>query len=426
MSSDTSAESAHPPHARRLLPLMLGYGFASGLPLPLCVFTLHQWFTTAGVSVQGIGLLALVGLPYTLKFLWSPVFDRAPPALVARFGRRRGWLLIVQPALAAGCAGLALTDPATMPWVTAAAALLLAFLSASQDVLIDAWRIEIFPESQQGNALAAYIWGYRTAMVVANAGVIWLAARIGWHAALLGVALLLASGAALTVVAPAPRSFPDRVRLPGVLAEFQVAVWHPLRDFLVRPAALEILAFVILFHLGKVFADGMAAPFYGYALGFTSSAVAGANFLPQLAGVFAGAACGGLLVARLGTARALLVAGCAQAASLGLYLALLAHPSTHMLFAKVGLEFFAGSAADAAFLTYVSSLCARAYTATQYALLSSLAALVFHTVGGLSGVAEQALGWQLFFIATMAASLPALGIMLHLHRRLGRIRQTTL
>jgi PAT family beta-lactamase induction signal transducer AmpG len=411
---DSAAADESPP-SPRLLGLMLGYGFASGLPLPLCVYTLHQWFATAGISLHAIGLLAFVGLPYTLKFLWSPVFDRPPPAVVAGFGRRRGWLLVVQPALALGCVGLALTDPARNAFATALAALLLAFLSASQDVIIDAWRIGVFPPAQQGNALAAYIWGYQVAMIVANSGVIWIAAQLGWHLPLFLMAVLMLCGTILTLVAPEPTALPARAIVRGVLARFEAAIWHPLRDFLMRPGATAVLAFVILFHLGKVFADGTAAPFYHH-LGFALKAIADANFLPSLLGTFGGAACGGLLVARIGIPRAVLLTGTAQAASLGMYLALLAHPTTTMLFAKVGLEFFAWGAADAAFLAYVSSLCSRSYSATQYALLSSLAALVFHTLGGLCGYTAEALGWPLFFAATIAASLPALLIMLHLQR----------
>jgi PAT family beta-lactamase induction signal transducer AmpG len=402
---------------RGALALMLGYGFVSGVPLTLCTFTLQQWFATAGVSVQAIGLLAFVGLPYTLKFLWSPVFDRAPPAMVRGFGRRRGWLLLVQPMLAVACCGVALTDPRRHAVLTALLALLLAFLSASQDVLIDAWRIGTFAERRQGAALAAYLWGYRGAMVVAESGVIWVSVRLGWHVPLLGMAAALAAGMVLTLAAAEPDAAPEILTAGGLWARAEQAVWHPLRDFLARDGAWEVLAFVILFQLGKVFADLQAAPFYRYALGFSSNDVAAANFLPRIVGLLGGALCGAWLVARLGTGRAVLLTGGAQAAALALYVALLAVPTEAMLWTKVGFEFFAASAANAAFLTYLSTLCARAYTATQYALLSSVAALAFHTVGGLSGFAAHAMGWGGFYTATVLASLPALLIMLHLHRR---------
>ncbi len=391
---------------------MLPFGFASGLPLPLSTFTLHQWFAVAGISVQTIGLLALVALPYTLKFLWSPLFDRAPPWAPA--ARRRGWLLLVQPLLAGAILLLASSDPATGPALTAAAAGLVALMSASQDILIDAWRIDTFAEHEQGAALAAYVWGYRTAMVVANAGAIWLSTKIGWHLALALVASLVGVGFATAWLAPEPEGA-ALVNRPAGLAAFRAAILDPLRNFLTRENAAWLLAFVILFRLGKVFADQTAAPFYRYALHFSSAAVAAANTVPQLIGTFAGAAAGGALVARLGARRAVLVAGTAQALSLGLYILLDRHPTGPMLAAKVGGEFLAGGAADTAFLAYVSTLCSRNYSASQYALLSSLAALVFHTLGGLSGYTEAALGWVPFFAFTMLASLPALAI-------LGRLR----
>ncbi len=401
----------------RLLWLMGAFGFLSGLPLSLTAFTLQLWFTSYGISVQAIGLTAWFGLPYTLKFLWSAFFDRSPPRLLGRLGRRRGWLMLVQPLLACACAAMALSDPGHHAGFTAGAALLLAFFSASQDILIDAWRIETFPEKLQGAALAVYVWGYRGAMLTSTSGALWLSDLVGWRMALLSMAGLLAAGLGVTLLAPRPAAHAASVRLPGWRAGVEAAFLAPLRDFLGRPQALTVLAFVILFRLGKVFADGTAAAYYRYGLGFSQAAIRDANFYGW-AGTLAGAAAGAWLVLRLGTLRALLVAGLAQALSLGLYLALLATgPNEPMLTAKMVLENFAGSTADMAFLTYVSALCSSAYTATQYALLSSLAALAFHTLGGLSGYAAHALGYRLFYAATVLASLPALLILLQLRRR---------
>lgn len=403
-------------HPGRLLWIMGGFGFMSGLPLPLTIFTLQQWFTTYGISLHAIGLTSWIGLSYTLKFLWSALFDRLPPGAARHLGRRRGWLAIVQPALALSCAALALTDPGRDATATVVAAVLLAFLSASQDILIDAWRIESFAEARQGAALAAYIWGYRGAMLTSGSGAIWLSVRFGWHAALLAMAGLLAGGVLVTLLAPEPEAGAAALRGAGWRAGVEAAFLAPLRDFLTRPKALWVLAFVILFRLGKVFADGTAAPFYRYGLGFAPDAVANANFF-SIFGTLAGAVAGGWLVLRLGTLRALLLAGLVQAGSLGLYLALMATgPIPAMLTAKVVLEAFAGAMADTAFLTYVSALCSSAFTATQYALLSSLAAVVFHTLGGLSGYAAEALGYRAFYAATMLASLPALLIVRHLGR----------
>jgi PAT family beta-lactamase induction signal transducer AmpG len=400
-----------------LLPRMLGFGFFSGLPLPLSVFTLQQWFTTSGVSVHAVSFTAWLGLSYTLKFLWSPLFDRFPPAWTKTLGRRRFWLFVVQPLLAAACAALALTDPAINPLHTALAAGAMAFLSASQDIVIDAWRIETFPQERQGAALAAYVWGYRTAMLVSGSGAIALSTVLGWHAAMLCMAALMALAPVLTWCTPEPDVAPARAAIVGLLANVRRSFVEPLLEFTSRPGAFNVLAFVVLFRVGKVLADNTAAAFYHTGLGLNSRAVAGANFLPSLAGVFAGAAFGGWLVARLGTVRAVLTAGLLQAASLGLYLVLLALGTGWMLYVKVGVEAFAGAAADTTFLTFISALCSRSYTATQYALLSSVAALAFHTLAGGAGYGAEALGWAPFYVCTILASLPALVIMFKLQER---------
>ncbi len=330
-------------------------------------------------------------------------------------GRRRFWLFVVQPLLACAAAALALSDPGRAPAVTVLAALGLAFLSASQDILIDAWRIETFPEQLQGSALAAYVWGYRGAMLASTTGVIFLAHRVGWHTALLCVAVLLAAGVLVTMAAPAVQ-VAQTARRAGWRAEVEVAFLAPLRDFLARPQATWILAFVILFRLGKVLADDSATAFYRYRVGFTPEAIGAASGW-SWAGTLAGVAVGGWLVLRLGTKRALLLTGLAQAASLGLYLMLLASgPSEAALLVKMLTENFAGACADMAFLTYVSSLCSVSYTATQYALLSSLAALAFHTFGGFGGHAAHALGYRLLYVTTILISLPALAILLRISR----------
>ncbi len=401
----------------RTLLRMLGFGFFSGLPLPLTIFTLQQWFTTSGVSIHTVSFAAWLGLPYTVKFLWSPLFDRAPPAWAARVGRRRYWMLIVQPALAASCAALAFTDPARNAGITAAAAAAVAFCSASQDILIDAWRIETFPQARQGVALAAYVWGYRVAMLVSGGWAISQSEVWGWHATLLVMAGLMALAPVLTAFSPEPAMPSAEPHRPGWLAVLRDSFAAPLLEFLRRPKAAEILGLVILFRLGKVFADNVAASYYHVALGLSAGAVGRANQFPSLGGSLAGAAFGGWLVIRLGTMRALLLTGILQACSLGLYLVLLAWPSPLMLTVKVGCEFFAGAAADTAFLTFISALCAREYTATQYALLSSLAAIALHVFSGYAGYAAEGLGWVRFYAATMLGGIPALLLIIRLRRQ---------
>ena len=194
---------------------MAAYGFVAGLPLPLSGFTFRLWLSEGGVSLALIGLTANIGLAYSLKFLWAPVLDNAPPPGPLRhLGRRRGWLAAIQPALAAAAALLALSDPGRLPFLSLALAALVAFLSASQDIAVDAWRIEVFPQHRQGAAMAAYIWGYRVALLIATTGVISAAGAVGWHVALLGVAALIASVLA-SRCSPRNRRRPSAATLPA-------------------------------------------------------------------------------------------------------------------------------------------------------------------------------------------------------------------
>jgi MFS transporter, PAT family, beta-lactamase induction signal transducer AmpG len=391
---------------------MAAYGFVSGLPLPLSGFTFRLWLSDSGAGLAVVGLTAWIGLAYSLKFLWAPLLDRTPPLRALRgFGRRRGWLLLVQPALGLAAVALALSDPAAAPMAAFAVAACVAVLSATQDIAIDAWRIEIFPERRQGVALAAYVWGYRVAMLVSMSGVIAASGTIGWHRALLGVAMLIAAGTLVTLAAD--REDPTEA-VPG--RGLRHAVIDPVRSFLVRPSSLLVLAFVALFKLGEAMAGIMTAPFYR-ALGFSRDAIAATGWF-SLGGTLAGIALGGWLVARLGTGRALLRTGWAQTLAMAMYVVLAVSAGEHhVLYATVTTEAFAQGMADAAFITYLSGLCSREFTATHYALLSSLAAIAVHTVGGASGVLAAQVGWVEFYALCMFAALPSMGLMLVLLRR---------
>lgn len=398
----------------RRLPLMVAFGFFAGLPLPLSGFTLRQWLSEGGVSLELIGATASIGLAYTLKFLWAPVLDRVPaPFGLHRFGRRRGWLLAVQPLLAITAALLALSDPASGPWVLMGLAATLAFLSATQDVAVDAWRIESFSPREQGAAMAAYIWGYRAAVLISGAAAIALAGPLGWTGALLAVAALMGCAVIATLLAPEPAVPAAALRGGGI----ETAVIAPFRDFMRRDGAWLILAFILLYRLGEATAGVMAAPFYR-ALGFDRAMVALANGPISLVATLAGAALGGLLVARLGVGRALLVTGVGQMLSNLMYVWLAHAPGDlRVLYAQATVEAFTDGLADAAFIAYLSGLTSVAFTATQYALLSSLAAVALRTVGGFSGFAANALGWPAFYAATVFAAVPAMVLMVILLRR---------
>jgi PAT family beta-lactamase induction signal transducer AmpG len=400
----------------RRFPLMLALGFAAGLPLPLAAGqVLRQWFTESGMSLGAIGLTALIGLAYANKFLWSPVFDAVRPPLL---GQRRGWLLLMQGGLMAAIAGIGLTDPAAGALPTVALAVLVAFLSASQDIVIDAWRIEMLGEDDERQAygLAAYVWGYRLALLASGAGTLFLVGHLGWGGAYLAAALLMLVGVAATL-AGREAGLPPPVAI-GWAARLHGSVVAPFADVMRRRHWLAILLFIALFKLGEALAAIQTTPFYR-AEGFTRDDVAAVSTVFGMAATLLGALAGSWLVGRIGVGRALVLTGIGQMLSNLMYVALVGGGrDMPMLFAQVGIEAFTDGLADAAFLTYLAGLINRSFSATQYALLSSLSAVPLRTLGAGSGVLAQALGWSWFFVLTTAAALPAMAIMLFLLWRL--------
>ncbi len=398
--------------------VMLALGFSAGAPLPLVLTILRRWMTESGISLTEIGMTALIGLPYSLKFIWSPLLDNALPPAFKGWGRRRGWLACIQPALMLAILAMGMTDPAMAPLATVSAAIAVAFLSASQDIVIDAYRIEMLEEREQGLGLAFYVWGYRLALLAVGGGVLALSAFTGWFWAFAYAAALILVGFAAVWLGPDVLSPRPRVAVAGLAARMRAAVVDPFADFMRRPYWLAILLFVALFKLGEALAAVMVTPFQTQ-LGFTRIEVAQVSSVFGLFATLLGALAGGWLVAKIGTARALVLTGMTQMLSNAMYiwLAYAGHDMT-VFYLQTGIENFTDGLADAAFLTYLSALTSRAFTATQYALLSSLAAVASRTVGAFSGPLATALGWPAFFAVTMLAALPAMGIMLFLLKKL--------
>lgn len=395
---------------------MLALGFAAAVPLPLVAGqVLRQWFVESGMSLAEIGLTALIGLAYANKFLWAPALDAVRPPVL---GRRRGWLLVVQVALVAMIAALAATDPAGGATMTVVLAVAVAFLSASQDIVIDAWRIEMMGNSEQDQAwgLTAYVWGYRAGLLASGAGTLLLVGHVGWHIAYGVAAMLMLVGIVATLAGREP---PAPVVAPvGWRARMRLSVVGPFIDFTGRRYWFAILAFIALFKLGEALAGIMVTPFYR-SEGFTRDDVATVGTVFGLAATLVGAVCGAWLVGRIGVGRALVLTGLTQMLSNLMYLTLVGGGrDLPMLFAQVGVENFTDGLADAAFLTYLSGLVNRSFSATQYALLSSLAAVPLRTLGASGGVLAASMGWTWFFLLTTAAALPAMAIMLFLLRRL--------
>lgn len=400
------------------------FGFSSGLPLALTGATLAAWFTEAGASLTEIGLVSLVGLAYAFKFLWSPLVDRLPlPLLTRALGRRRAWLLFAQLSLVCGMAGLAASDPASLRGWTVFWAAVIAFASATQDIAVDAYRTEILPDDQLGAGAAVLVFGYRVAMLTSGGGALVLAGLLGWGWAYGAMAVLMGVGIAAVLINPEPdppRAQPvprDRVRLRQAWHWFQDAVISPFAEFLSRPGWLAILLFVALYKYGDALLGVMATPFY-LKIGFSLAEIGVVSKGFGLAMTLAGAALGGVLVARYGIVRALLFAGLLQAASnlVFVYQAWVGY-SLPVLVMTIGVENLTGGMGTTAFVAYLSSLCNRAYTATQYALLSSMmaAARTFFASGG-GWVAEQ-VDWIAFFLISTAAAAPGLLLLLWMMKR---------
>ncbi|MGH7115048.1 MAG: AmpG family muropeptide MFS transporter [Stellaceae bacterium] len=401
----------------RLIAILL-MGFSSGLPLALTFATLSFRLAETGVSRTAIGLFALVGVPYSVKFLWSPLIDRLPiPLFTTYLGRRRGWALAIQPVLAAAILALGLADPRTAPGLTALAALAVAFLSASQDIVIDAYRIELLRPQEQGAGAAATQWGYRFGMLAASAGALYAASFAGWRVAYALMAALMGIGMVTVWLTPEPGGVLLPQPLPGRGALDQVAAWleraviGPFSDMLTRPGMLAILAFVILYKFGDALAGTMSNPLY-VSLGFTKIEVADIGKVYGFAASLAGLALGGVVVLRLGVLRALLVCGVLQMLSNLMYAAQAwAGHDVPVLALTIGVENLTGGMGSAAFVAYLSGLCNIAFTATQYALLSSFAAVGRTTLSASGGALADMLGWGPFFLVSTAACLPGLALL---------------
>ena len=397
---------------RRMLAILL-MGFASGLPLALTGSTLAIWLKESGVSLTAIGLFAQVGLAYNLKFLWAPAMDRlALPGLTRWLGRRRSWALVIQTGLLLAIAALGGTHPAADPWRVAVLALFVAFFSASQDIVIDAYRVELLADDEQGAGAAATQVGYRFGMIASGAGALYAAAYFGWfwsYAVMAGLVLVGMATVLMTrepATPPAPRG-----------AWLGTAVIEPFTDFAQRRFWLAILVFVVLYKLGDALAGVMSSPFY-VAIGFSKIEIANVTKLLGIGAGIVGVLLGGSVVYRLGVLRALMVCGALQMLSNLMYVVQLwAGHDVSMLAVTITVENVTGGMGSAAFVAYLSGLCSPAYTATQYALLSALAATARTVLASSGGWFADRLGWGPFFVLATLACVPGLALLAWLMAR---------
>jgi len=403
---------------------MLFLGFSAGLPFVLIAGTLTAWLATSGASMSDIGMFAWVGLAYSLKFLWAPLVDRVPlPLLDKLLGRRRSWMLLSQLAIAVSLWLLAFTNPsdalAAMAWLAVA----IAFASATQDIVIDAYRIEAVEQSVQGAMAASYQLGYRIAMLVAGAGALYMAQMGSWQIAYQVMASLMLAGIITTLLIAEPARRQAVRKTSGILERIDDAVIGPFREFFKRNGSMAflLLLFIGLYRISDLVLGVMANPFY-IDIGFTLSEIATVSKVVGFFVTMGGAALGGIAVARFGIDRPL-VWGAVMLMVTNLFFAVLAahgQPDIAYLTMTISADNFAAGFSGTVFIAYLSGLTNAEYTATQYALFSSMMNFVGKLIAGFSGYIVEATDWVVFFVYAGAMGVPAIVLSLWVTRRSSR------
>ena len=388
--------------SRRMLVAFV-MGFAGGLPLLLTMGILQAWMMEAGIGLTWIGMITLVQIPYTWKFLWAPFLDRFTPPFL---GRRRGWLFTAQIALMASIAGLGFSDPVKNPWMMIMAAILVAFFSATQDIVIDAYRREDLPDEELGLGSSMYIYGYRLGMLLASGGGMILADHLSFPRVYLIMSLCLLPGVVTTLLTPEPSV---NVDLPRSMKEAMV---NPLIDYFKRSGALWILAFILLYKIGDTMASAITTPFY-LQIGFSKTEIGAVVKLFGTAATMTGALFGGLLLLKMGINRGLWVFGVLQALSTACF-AILARIGYNisMLAGVIGFENLSSGMGTAAFVAFMASITNKKFTATQYALLTSLMGLPRALASSVTGLIAKNIGWEGFFIGCTLIAIPGMLLLL--------------
>ena len=381
---------------------ILALGFSSGLPISLVGSTLQAWMATEKVDLSLISVFSLVGLPYTLKFVWAPLMDRYVPPFL---GRRRGWMLVTQLALALCIALTAFCNPKLYPGLMASVAVLVAFFGASQDIVVDAFRTDTLHAEEFGAGAATATLGYRLGMLFSGAMALILADRISWQSVYLIMACAMVVGVVGTFVLPepdsskiAPKSLVDAVVLPFV-------------DFFKRPGAIELTLFVIIYKLDTVVAQALQTVFM-MGLGFTKTDIGAVTKGFGLIATITGTIVGGAWMVKLGIRKALWIFGILQAIPGICYysLSLLGHHYPVMVATIASENFFSGMG-NAAYSAFLMSLCNPKFTATQFALLTSLMALTRTVAGAPTGFLAESVGWPNYFLISMLLAVPGLALL---------------
>jgi PAT family beta-lactamase induction signal transducer AmpG len=414
--------------------IVLFLGFSAGLPLALSGSTLLVWMREAGVDLGTIGLFALVGTPYTIKFLWAPIVDALDvPVLSSLLGRRRGWLIFSQLLLIAAIVFLAFCNPAAAPWLVALGALLVASASATQDIVIDAFRIESLPESEQAAGMASYVAAYRIGMLASTAGALFLVSGFeglgfgkdaAWTAGYLAMAALVVIGIATTLIATEPEKSAAATAEHATQAQenplqrVALAAYGAFSEFLTRKLALVVLTFVVLYKLCDAFAGAMTAPFVidlGFSRNDYAAIVKGVGLAATLIGGFAG----GALARAYPLATSLWIGAFLQMGS-NLIFTWQAFMGVDLwaLTVTIIVENFTGAIGTVIFVAYMSALCqSPLHTATQYALLTALAAVGRTYLSAGAGYVAEASGWPMFFVISALTAIPSLLLLVWLQQR---------
>ncbi len=384
-------------------------GFSGGLPLLLTGSLLQAWMVDVSVDLGTIGLFALVGLPYTLKFVWAPVMDRYSPTLL---GRRRGWLFLWQLCLTGSIALLGFSNPSQMLLMTALAALLLSFFSASQDIVIDAYRRESLADDEQGMGASLYVGGYRVGMLLATGGGLFLADLMAYHWVYMIMATAMSAGLIATLLAPEPNAEHGKPRT------IQEAVVQPFKEYFTRDYAIIILLFVFLYKVGDTMAGQMTTPLY-LDLGFSKSEIAGIVKIFGFPITIAGTFIGGIFVMRHGIYKCLFWFGILQSVSTAGFVWLVYMGNDILaLTTVIAFENLSAGLGTAAYIGFIASLTDKRFTATQFALLTSFMGMPRVFAAAPTGYMVDAFGWSSFFLFCTLIAIPGIILIVWLHNRL--------
>ena len=404
------------PYLEKKMLITLGMGFVSGVPLLLTITLLQAWLTDEGVSKSTIGLFALVGVPYSLKFLWAPIFDRY---VISKLGRRRGWILITQVLLIFSIIGLGMTNPAMNAANVALLAIFVTFFSASQDIVIDAYRRESLSDNEQVLGASSYVLGYRIGMLSAGAGGLILADLMSYQFVYLIMALVMIGGVLITLIADEPVNFSEP-------STFLDAVRNPFVEFFKRHGdsinnnisiPILILLFILLYKVGDTMAHSLSTNFY-LEMGYTKTEIGTVVKVFGLIATLAGAFIGGLLSIKIGLYKSLVSFGIFQAiATLGFAILAVSTKSLMLLASVITLENLAAGMGYTAYLAFIANMTNKQFTATQFALMTAIMSLPRTLFSGSSGFLVEILGWEYYFIFCSLIAFPALIILRNLRKR---------